>query len=102
MLNNLSTKQSDLANYMSEISERCYAAGWEMGLEFNLWYALINGLPIKYGQDLITENDIIRLKELSEKCNCWIFFNHDKGETAIDISDWNSIYDASKKCEFSN
>ncbi len=101
MLFELNTEQLKLANYMSEISERCFSAGWMHRLEFDLWDALING-SIKYGQDFITEDDIAYLKEQSKKCNSWIIFHDDKEETAVVISEWEIIYNTSRNNYFSN
>lgn len=36
MLNDLSPQQRELENYMSELSEHAYSAGWMDGLEFAL------------------------------------------------------------------
>lgn len=49
MLNDLTSAQQRLAQYMSELSERAYSAGWMDGLELALWQALKDG-PYKYGQ----------------------------------------------------
>ena len=40
MLNDLNEPQRILAEYMSDLSEETYAAGWMKGLEFDLWEAL--------------------------------------------------------------
>jgi hypothetical protein len=40
MLADLSPDQRRLADYMSELSESAYCAGWMEGLEFALWEAV--------------------------------------------------------------
>ncbi len=76
---------------MSELSERCYAAGWMMGLEYVLWDAVLNG-ERKYGQGYISNVDISKLKDLSSICQSWIYFDEKEEETAIDIISWNTVF----------
>jgi len=87
MLEDLTPQQRELANAMSEISERCYCASWMENLEFTLWDAVNDG-EMKYGQDKITNQDIERLKQLSKNCNSWIFFDDANEETAFDLTLW--------------
>ena len=91
MIDALTSEQKLLAEVMRGISERCYCAGWMEHLEYILWDALINGQK-KYGQDVITRNDIEQLKRLSEKCNCWIYFDDVSEETAIDLELWRQKF----------
>lgn len=93
MLNDLTPDQRILADLMSDISERCYHAGWENNLEYVLWDAVING-ERKFGQDIITSEDIERLKLLSERAGCWIINDDVKEETAISLSDWKVRYES--------
>jgi len=60
-----------LAQRMSDVSERCFAAGWFHKLEYSLWEALERG-PRDWGRDSITQDDIDRMRELSQKCGGWI------------------------------
>lgn len=87
MLSNLMVDQLALANLMSDISERCYNAGWMNHLEFVLWHALLHG-PCAYGHGFITEKDIENLKSLSAEADCWILFDDTNEETAIDLQTW--------------
>jgi len=91
MLKDLDNLQLALADFMSEISERCYYAGWMSDLEYSLWDALVNG-ERKYGQDIITKDDIQTLKDLSQRCNCWIYFDDTNEETAIDLDIWKEKF----------
>ncbi len=81
--------QTRLLTIMSDISERCYYAGWMQYLEYHLWYAVVHG-PIPYGHDHITQEDIDLLKELSDSCQSWIVFEEE--EKAIDLDQWNDLY----------
>ena len=91
MLNELTIKQRRLAEFMSELSEKCYAAGWLRNLEYVLWNTLLNG-ERKLGQDFISKTDIVQLNEFSEDSNCWIYFDDDTEETAIDLFTWKQKF----------
>ncbi len=92
MLNDLTTKQRKLADFMSDISERCYSAGWIQHLEYVLWDSLTTG-ERKFGQNIISQQDINQLIQFSKDCNCWIYYNDITEETAIDIFSWRQIFD---------
>ena len=81
---------------MGNISERCYSAGWESNLEYVLWDTLFSG-PRKYGQDLITKDDIDSLKRYSEIANSWIIFHEHTEETALNLTDWKNRFELAVK-----
>lgn len=87
MISDLTVDQQQLAKLMSEISERCYAAGWMQNLEYILWESLLKG-EREYGQSRITTQDINALKALSETSNSWIYFDVRKEEIAVDLTGW--------------
>ena len=89
--NALTLEQKKLADFMSEISERCYSAGWLKNLEYVLWDTLTKGTR-KFGQDKISHDDIDELKQLSAACNCWIYFDVVKEETNIDLALWTEKF----------
>jgi hypothetical protein len=95
MLNDLNEDQRKLAQLMSEISERCYRAGWMEGLEFALW-DVVNGGNRKYGQHEISQVEIDELRSLSEKCDCWIMFDDNLEEIPIKIAEWEMIFSGTK------
>ena len=74
MLRTLEPKAQELAEYMSELSEQAYCAGWMIDLEFELWQAVVDG-PRKYGRLLITDEHIGELRRLSEAARGWIVFD---------------------------
>ncbi|MXV14324.1 hypothetical protein [Hufsiella ginkgonis] len=87
MYTDLTPEQKALADCMSDISERCFGADWMDGLEYDLWNALLHG-ERKYGQGMISANDIENLKRISNACNCWIYFDDKQEETAIALERW--------------
>jgi hypothetical protein len=87
-LERMTPEQRELALFMSELSERCYCAGWLDGCEFSLWGFVLNG-PGKWGMGEVYVEDVARLKTLSEKCGGWIAWpDNANGETFVAIGDW--------------
>ncbi len=91
MLKDLNIEQTKLMAFMSDISERCFSAGWMENLEFSLWNAVLNG-PRRYGNGMINQEHIDYLKEQSKVCNCWIVFDEITEETAVDLTLWREKY----------
>ncbi len=85
----------ELEQYMSELSEEAYCAGWMTGLEYALWNAVING-PRDYGRLPITDAHISKLKELSNRCGGWIVFDDETEETFIPLQEWQQKYEAAR------
>lgn len=84
MLEQLDPDSRALADFMSELSEAAYCAGWMNGLEFELWQALIGG-PRTYGRLEITDEQLARLRDLSEAAKGWIVFDDVGGETLVPL-----------------
>ena len=57
---------------MSDISEECWAAGWELGNEYALWH-MLQGEPRAYGQKEVSSEDLEDLQVLSRHANGWIW-----------------------------
>jgi hypothetical protein len=91
MLKDLSTAERNLANYMSEISERAYNAQWIGNLEFVLWNALTNGAR-NFGREQVTNENIDKLRSLASACGSWIHFDEEKEEIAVPIDKWKDLY----------
>ena len=67
-----------LTELMSEISERCYCAGWLIGLEYELWAILIGESDREeYGIDEVNGTDLFELRRLSAECGGWIIWEPD-------------------------
>ena len=84
-----------LCGVMSDLSERCWCAGWMMGLEFALW-AFVSGddAPGPYGQDAITEDDVTELRDLHARCGGWWRWDDDHAELFVSTADWIAIVEA--------
>lgn len=89
MLHDLTPQQLALAEYMSELSEEAYSAGWMDRLEFELWAAVTSG-PCKYGRLILTAAHIQKLSRLSQSCGGWIIFDDDQEESFIPLDEWLS------------
>lgn len=85
----------ELADYLSDISEQAYYAGWMRGLEYELWEAVVSG-PKTYGRIEITDEHIAKPKELSNNCGGWIVWDEESEETWITIEDWITHFQAWK------
>jgi hypothetical protein len=87
MLADLSPQQRQLADFMSELSEEAYYAGWMVGLEYALWEALLDGKSA-WGMLELTDAHRTRLRQLSEACDGWIVFDERTEETWLPMSEW--------------
>lgn len=87
MLAHLEPKQRALAELMSELSERAYYAGWMEGLEFSLWRALDGGSRT-FGRLELTDDQLVRLRQLADACGGWIVFDDMNEERFVPISEW--------------
>jgi hypothetical protein len=56
-------------------------------LEFALWRIVTQGAG-RYGQLMIDDQKINRLKQLSAACEGWIYFDQENEETFIELADW--------------
>jgi hypothetical protein len=86
---NLTPQQNELYELMSDISEDCYCAGWIMGNEFSLWAMATETAPDRsYGQDVVPEESLQRLRELSAAIGGWIYWHDDEHEPDLPADDW--------------
>lgn len=83
----LSDEAADLADLMSQISEEAFCAGWMSGLEHSLW-EIIHSDRRSYGQTVLTEQQVSRLRSLSERCGGWIRYDFEKGEVFVPRDVW--------------
>lgn len=82
MLEDLTQPQRKLAEYMSELSEQAYCAGWMDGLESALRGAMTGEIK-KYGNLVFTDEMIRKLKSLSSEANGWIIYDDENEETFV-------------------
>src|SRR3569833_2600437 len=91
MLKDLNRDQLQLAELMSHISEEAYSAGWMDGLEYELW-EILTGKNSRYGRYLLTPEELDQLQYLINKCKCWIVFDDENDETAVDLETWKKMF----------
>lgn len=91
MINDLKRNEYELEKFMSKLSEEAYTAGWMSNLEYELWEAVVSG-PKRYGRLFITNENIQNLKELSDNCGGWIYFDNVTEETFIEKEHWEEHY----------
>jgi hypothetical protein len=98
MLRDLIPSQRRLADFMSELSEEAYYAGWMVGLEYALWDALADGRSI-YGRLYLTDDHRARLIQLSSECGGWIVFDDATEETWLPMTEWQARFTIWKSTE---
>jgi len=76
---------------MSKISEDAFSAGWLDGLEYELWENLDRSMS-SYCKHIIPHEELEQLRFLSDKCGCWIIFDNDHEETALDLESWEKKF----------
>ena len=91
MLKDLNQDQLQLAELMSKISEEAISAGWMNGLEYKLW-EILDGVKSNYYSHMVTQEELQQLKALSEQCGCWIIFDDESEETALDLESWKKRF----------
>jgi len=91
MRDELTENEKKLADLMSEISERCYDAGWMLNIEYVLWHAVISG-PRSFGRGEITQKDIDELTRLSNATKTWIVFDTKDEETPMPLEKWKALF----------
>ena len=90
MPKNLTLPQKNLADFMSELSEQAFNAGWIEGLELALWKAM-HGEQKKFGRLTFNEKMLTELKRLSQAANGWIIFDAQKEETFVSFEEWRRL-----------
>jgi hypothetical protein len=98
----ISPAAAQLADCMSDISEKCYCAGWLFDLEYILWHAVISG-PTVFGNGYITSEQIELLKILSSACGGWITFDLDaprdvSSKKWIPLEYWKAHFNNPDQC----
>jgi hypothetical protein len=97
-IGDLNAAQHALAQYMSELSEEAYCAGWTNGLEDALWEVVL-GERREYGQSTFTDEHAVELRRLSEACGGWIVFDGSREETWVSLSAWQTRFQGRKRTE---
>lgn len=95
-----------LAASMSEISEDYEAAGWLMGLEFQLWRMLHGGSSnMAFGD--VEEDRLAELRELSAEAGGWVYWRDNSdpfksGECFVPMAEWADMYRAHSSANHSS
>lgn len=88
-LRDLTQEQRNLAEFISEISERSYRAGWLHGIEHEVWKAMhahdFGGAPLS-----LTAEEVQQLHTMAAKCGGWIIFDEVREETFIPMEEWKA------------
>jgi hypothetical protein len=87
----LDANARDLRDFMSELCQRAYGAGWIQHLEFALWHAVVNG-PMTYGRLEIAEPHIAELRRLSDLSGGWVYVDDELGERSIPLEEWQDVF----------
>jgi hypothetical protein len=91
----LSVEALDLLSLMRDISQRCWSAGWLVGLEFSLWNMVVANAGQRYGDGEITVDQIIDLRSLHEVCDGWWYWDEELGEERfVSTEQWMRILGA--------
>ena len=93
MLKDLTRDQTQLAQYMSDLSEEAYFAGWMLGLEYALWQVVV-GQRGDYGHLTFTPEHAGKLQRLSAACGGWIVFDGENEETWVPRPEWEQRFAA--------
>lgn len=86
----MNPQAAELRDYMSELSEEYWYAGWLIGLEYSLWYGVANG---HFAHPKMSYEESQRLMELSDACGGWIIWDKKTdGEKWIPLEEWEEMY----------
>lgn len=96
----LTPEEHHLRDLMSEISERCWFAGWEAAMEFDVWRLATEGgtWGRSSSTEVACELDVIRT--YAEEIDRWIVLRRPEvrgsGHEALVLADWRARYAAWK------
>jgi hypothetical protein len=82
-----------LAEYMSNISEKYFCAGWMGNLEYDLWGILKYGeKAAEYELYPLLISEALTLQELSRDADGWVIWDDEVGEKFIPLEEWEKLY----------
>jgi hypothetical protein len=83
---------AELAQLISEISERTICAGWEMGIEYEAWGWVLARptAPFTRMMDEVLPSEVDRMRELSEQLGGWVHWTDDSpnGPSFVPMGEW--------------
>jgi hypothetical protein len=83
----LTSRQMELYQVMSDISEDCYCAGWLIGNEYTIWSAIQSG-DHRYGLAEIEPEQLEQCRILSEELGGWIVWADDETDPVLPRDMW--------------
>lgn len=99
-MSNLNEAQNELFEFMSDLSEEAWCAGWMSENEYWLW-AIVVGNAVEWGRLDIAVSQVDRLRALSRRVGGWIEYVGDDtipreqwGERFVPMNDWLAQYAA--------
>lgn len=86
--------QKRLLSLMRKVSREYFFAGWMIGLEYELWRAVLRYPQSSEGLlRFIEEEDIAELKDLAEELQEWAHWGEGEvREKLIPLADWQRIF----------
>lgn len=84
-----------LLNYISEISEEYFCAGWQDSIEFLLWDLFQQDYKDIKEHEFwrkIDQQELEDMRFLAEATNCWAIWDEEKEEMTIPLDQWIPIY----------
>lgn len=87
----LTEKQRELYELMSQISQDGYCARWMRGCEYAIWNALQSGCR-RYGIEEIGIAQFERCRTLSEELNGWIIWYDEIDEPGLPVELWGARF----------
>jgi hypothetical protein len=83
----------ELRSLMSDISEDHYAAGWLIGLEFDLWRLIFEAPENTFGFSTLSFESRSKLIELTYRCKgWWIHSDTYGGRKFLTYDEWLPMY----------
>jgi len=79
--------KTDLFEYMQELSKMATSQEWVDGFEYELWEAR-NSKVNSYGKLKITKEMVVKLNQLSETANGWIWMNEKKEPIVVSFKEF--------------
>ena len=88
----------DLENYMCELSEKYFYAGWILDLERILWKEISSDTNNEKSLGKLTYSEAFILKKFSEEAEGWFYWpDHVKdGPVFVTKNEWKQIYEQSR------
>lgn len=77
-----------MAGVMSRISEDAWCAGWNSGLEYDLWAIMTGRITNRFGFGPVDERTLKKLRALHEKIGGWVIWvSHPDQEDGIEAGE---------------